>query len=53
MRRSLAMLALVLSLAGPALPTAAEEGCWYSDQLYPHGTRIGGMVCDNGEWVEG
>lgn len=51
--RSLAMLALALSAAVMAMPVAAKEGCWYSDQLYPDGTRIGGMVCDDGEWVEG
>lgn len=48
-RRALVVMILALPAATP--PVAAEEGCWYSGQLYPPGTRIGGMKCENGEWV--
>jgi hypothetical protein len=44
------LLGAVVVAAGPV---AAQSGCYYDGALYPHGTRVGGLVCDNGQWVGG
>jgi hypothetical protein len=46
--------ALLLAAAAlSAVPAAAQSGCYYEGQLYPEGTRVGGLVCVNGQWVPG
>lgn len=43
-----------LSVALAAAPVSAQEaGCYYDGQLWPNGTRIGGLVCQDGQWVAG
>ena len=42
------LLAGLVLAAGPAAP---QQGCYYEGVLYPDGTRVGGLVCRNGEWV--
>jgi hypothetical protein len=51
MRYRIWMLAVLATLA--ATGAAAQSGCYYNGQHYPEGTRIGGLVCVNGQWVDG
>ena len=53
MVRCILAIALALSAASVVTPAAAEQDCWLDGQPYPHKTRIGGMVCDDGEWSDG
>ncbi len=34
--------------AGPAM-----ADCYHNGQTVPEGTQIGGLVCQNGQWVGG
>lgn len=40
------LLVTILVATGPAL-----ADCIYNGQSYPEGTRIGVLVCENGQWV--
>jgi hypothetical protein len=42
----LALLALLV--AGPAAAV-----CYHNGEEVPEGTRVGGLVCQNGQWVPG
>lgn len=44
------ILFLLFAALGSA-PVFAD--CWHNGQKVPEGTRIGGLVCINGQWVEG
>ncbi|MGF1658870.1 MAG: hypothetical protein ACFCUS_05535 [Rubrimonas sp.] len=47
-RAALALLALVLyGVAG-----AAAADCWYDGRKVPEGSRVGDLVCVNGQWVK-
>ena len=43
-----ASLAVALALGSPAL-----ADCYYNGQTVPEGTVVGGLVCQNGQWVGG
>ena len=32
---------------------AAAADCVYKGRTFPEGARIGGLVCENGQWVPG
>jgi hypothetical protein len=51
MRHRIWMLAVLAALAGEG--AAAQSGCYLNGQLYPEGTRVGGLVCVDGQWVDG
>lgn len=42
--------ATVVVVVSTAFATAALADCWYDGQLKPEGTRIGDLVCENGQW---
>lgn len=42
------VIGVVLSLAGPAM-----ADCTLNGRNVPDGTRDGGFVCQNGQWVPG
>lgn len=48
------MLACRLLLAVNLLliPSVAAANCSYNGQLYPEGSRVGPLVCENGRWVK-
>jgi hypothetical protein len=33
------------------VPTIAAADCVYNGRQYPEGTRIGLLVCENGQWI--
>jgi hypothetical protein len=51
MRHRTWIFAVLAALA--AHGAAAQSGCYYDGQLYPEGTRIGGLICVNGQWIDG
>ena len=48
--KRLAIMAIPFFLLSPPA-VAQSEGCYHEGELVPEGTRIGPMVCENGEWV--
>lgn len=32
------------------LPAVAAADCYYNGERVPEGTRVGAMVCENGQW---
>jgi hypothetical protein len=61
LRFALAAAGLALALgvpaaaeeADPAAENEEEGGCLYNDVLYPPGTRIGALLCTDGQWAPG
>ena len=43
----LAILIVILT----ATPAYAAADCFYDGVQYPEGSRVGVLVCENGEWV--
>lgn len=46
---ALAAIAALLILFGA---DEALADCYHNGELVPEGTRIGSLVCENGQWVE-
>jgi hypothetical protein len=47
--QSLASAALLIAIVLSTAPVLAD--CIHNGQSYPEGTRIGVLVCENGQWV--
>ena len=54
MARLLATIAVAITLASLAAPARAQQrSCLYNGVEYQHGDRVGGFVCQDGQWVAG
>ncbi|PZD70414.1 hypothetical protein C1752_13140 [Acaryochloris thomasi RCC1774] len=44
------LLPLTLSYIVGLPAITAETPCYYREQTYPHGTRLGAYICNCGTW---
>lgn len=44
------ILRIIVLLGILAVPAVAAADCYHNGQRVPEGTRIGPMVCKNGQW---
>jgi hypothetical protein len=52
--RLLATIAMAVSAVMLAAPASAQtRSCFYNGVEYQHGDRVGGFVCQDGQWVAG
>lgn len=45
--------AALVALAVSAFATSVAADCWYNGRQVPEGSRVGDLVCKNGQWVKG